>query len=112
MEIKIELNTSSCCSEIKTTLCCESEPLELNDEGIKEQVKSRYAEAATTGSGCGCTAENPFNLDSYDEMDGYEVIADLGLGFLKEFVSAVGGKCVPWAFVGLCGPPLMHACMH
>ncbi len=80
MEIKIELNTSSCCSEIKTTLCCESEPLELNDEGIKEQVKSRYAEAATTGSGCGCTAENPFNLDSYDEMDGYEVIADLGLG--------------------------------
>ncbi|HAY37388.1 MAG TPA: arsenite S-adenosylmethyltransferase [Bacteroidetes bacterium] len=80
MEIIIELKTSTCCSEIKTILCCESEPVELNDEGVKEQVRSRYAETATTGGGCGCSAENPFNLDSYDEMDGYESIVDLGLG--------------------------------
>lgn len=57
-------------------------PLENSNEGIKNQVRERYAETAVQndGCGCGCNTDNPFNLDSYENLDGYELDADLGLG--------------------------------
>lgn len=75
MEITVELKKNPCCAEIIV-----SETLEETPEGVKGQVQERYAQAAAAGCGCGCGDDNPFNMDSYEGLGGYEDIADLGLG--------------------------------
>ncbi len=56
-------------------------------ELIKETVKKKYTEAVQTGSGCGCTPDccTPdlnviFMDDDYKKLEGYQEIADYGLG--------------------------------
>lgn len=52
------------------------------NEAIKSMVQQSYANVAknNTGCGCGCSSDNPFNLESYENLDGYDPSADLGLG--------------------------------
>jgi len=56
-------------------------------EAVKTMVRSSYGEVAKKSSaknssdcGCGCSTDNPFNLESYENLDGYDPAADLGLG--------------------------------
>ena len=72
--------TTSCCSSPSEVKAGELNRLKDSPEEIKQQVQARYAQSAEKGSGCGCSTENPFNLDSYTAIDGYEIEADLGLG--------------------------------
>ena len=85
MELIIQETKGGCCSnssqrdenglESKTT-----NRLSESSEGIKQQVRERYADSALAKSSCGCSSENPFNLDSYENLEGYLQDADLGLG--------------------------------
>ena len=80
MELTVLDDPKSCCSG--PTL--EKIRPDATDDTLKEGVRAKYAEAATSGPesgcGCGCNSDNPFNLDSYENLDGYEISADLGLG--------------------------------
>lgn len=68
--------------------CCTSDELESSSEGIKEQVRKKYAAVATSGDGCGCGCgdgcgcadETSFIGDAYDGAEGYQEDADLQLG--------------------------------
>jgi len=76
-----------CCqetsSEDQSEPCCGSasgEKLDLSPDGVKKQVRDKYASIAVSGSGCGCAEDNVFVGDEYDSREGYEIDADLQLG--------------------------------
>ncbi len=66
--------------------CCTSDNLESSSEGIKEQVRKKYAAVVTSGEscgcgdGCGCADETSFIGDAYEGAEGYQEDADLQLG--------------------------------
>ncbi|MDA1028231.1 MAG: arsenite methyltransferase [Bacteroidetes bacterium] len=80
MELTIQTKSSGCCSEPSSGVS----RVRSTSEEIKADVRAKYADVAQTetvgGCGCGCSTENPFNLESYESLDGYEISADLGLG--------------------------------
>jgi len=80
MELTIQTKQSSCCSG---PLSDTSRVLSTTGD-LKAEVRAKYAEVALAeagcGCGCGCESENPFNLESYERLEGYEISADLGLG--------------------------------
>ena len=86
MELTIQETNVGCCGGPSTgaASAATKSKTELNSssEGIKQQVRERYAETATqnNGCGCGCNTDNPFNLESYENLEGYVIDADLGLG--------------------------------
>ena len=72
--------------------CCTSDELESSSEGIKEQVRKKYAAVVTStggcgcgdgcgcGEDCGCGKEAVFIGDAYEGAEGYQEEADLQLG--------------------------------
>ncbi len=73
----------ACCA----TDCCSTESesvitLEKGDLEIKEKVRSRYSEIARSRStGCGCEGIDAVaQTADYKQLEGYQGIADLGLG--------------------------------
>lgn len=78
MELIIQTKSSGCCLEQSSGVS----PVRSTGEEIKADVRAKYADVAQSEavSGCGYSTENPFNLESYESLDGYEASADLGLG--------------------------------
>jgi len=76
-----------CCQESSSgesaDPCCgpaTQEKLDSTPEGVKAQVRDKYASIAVSGSGCGCSDDSILIGDNYSVKDGYEVDADLQLG--------------------------------
>ncbi|NND72302.1 MAG: arsenite methyltransferase [Rhodothermales bacterium] len=84
--IEIEKEDVACCGDDCCSDTSEAESLETAQESdIKIAVKENYgriADAAATGAGCGCGCGDSKSIapTKYNQMDGYAIDADLGLG--------------------------------
>jgi arsenite methyltransferase len=73
----VEVHAKKCCGSVTTEI--------VEDTSIKDIVRERYRRAVEEKKGCGCGCDNQetetsFVKDEYEDKEGYEPEADLGLG--------------------------------